>query len=65
MIASVILEVERRRARRAHGVGNDIFREETEACRASSYKASAILGGKQKGGVRMRFRGCDKGGLYT
>jgi hypothetical protein len=65
MVARVILEVERRRARRAHGVGDDIFRKETEAGRTPSYRASAIFGGKQKGGVRMRFRGGGKGGLYT
>jgi hypothetical protein len=65
MVARVILEVERMRARRAHGVGSDIFRKETEAGRTPSYRASAIFGGKQKGGVRMRFRGGGKGGLYT
>jgi hypothetical protein len=43
MVARVILEVERRRARRAHGVGDDVFRKETEAGRTPSYRASAIF----------------------
>jgi hypothetical protein len=64
--ARAILDVERSREKGGMGEVMDVIcRKETEAGRTPSYRASAIFGGKQKGGVRMRFRGCGKGGLYT
>jgi hypothetical protein len=60
------LEVERSREKGGIGEVMDvIFRKETEAGHSPSCRASAVFGGKQKGGVRMRFRGGGKDGLYT